>query len=307
MSTVRRIYVEKKPDYAVKAKELFKDIKGYLGITSVTGVRYLIRYDVENISDEIFEKACKTVFSEPPVDNYYLEDLKVNDNDKVFSVEYLPGQYDQRADSAVQCVQFLDAEENPTIQTAVTYVLEGNVTDDEAERIKAYCINPVDSREASKTKPETLQSVFATPADVSIFENFNTMPEDEFKKLYDSLGLAMTYKDFCFIREYFTNDEKRNPSFTEIKVLDTYWSDHCRHTTFSTEFENVKFLAGDYADVIEDTYKEYLLTRKDVYGDNSKKYVCLMDLALMAMKKLKKDGKLEDMEKSDEINACSID
>ena len=153
MSTVRRIYVEKKPDYAVKAKELFKDIKGYLGITSVTGVRYLIRYDVENISDEIFEKACKTVFSDPPVDNYYLEEISTNASDKVFSVEYLPGQYDQRADSAVQCVQFLDAEENPTIQTAVTYVLEGNVTDDEAERIKAYCINPVDSREASKTKP----------------------------------------------------------------------------------------------------------------------------------------------------------
>ena len=306
MSNVRRIYVEKKPAYAVKAKELMGDIKGYLGINSVTGVRYLIRYDVENISDDIFERACKTVFSEPPVDNYFLEDLKVNDGDKVFSVEYLPGQYDQRADSAVQCVQFLNAEENPTIQTAITYVLEGNVSDEELEKIKAYCINPVDSREASITKPETLQSVFATPDDVSVFENFTTMPEDEFKKLYDSLGLAMTYKDFAFIREYFANDEKRNPTFTEIKVLDTYWSDHCRHTTFSTELENVKFLAGDYAGVLEDTYNEYLSTRKDVYGDNSKKYVCLMDLALMAMKKLKKDGKLEDMEKSDEINACSI-
>jgi len=306
MSAVRRIYVEKKNEYAVKAKELFKDIKGYLGINSVTGVRYIIRYDVENISDDIFEKACKTVFSEPPVDDYYPEDLKLNDNDRVFSVEYLPGQYDQRADSAVQCIQFLRAEENPTIRTAVTYVLEGNVSDDEFEKIKAYCINPVDSREAGKDKPETLQSVFATPADVSVFEDFTNMPEDEFRKLYDSLGLAMTYKDFCFIREYFANDEKRNPTFTEIKVLDTYWSDHCRHTTFSTELANVRFLAGDYADVLEDTYKEYLMTRKDVYKDDTKKYVCLMDLALMAMKKLKKDGKLEDMEKSDEINACSI-
>ena len=306
MSNVRRIFVEKKPEYAVKAKELLGDIKGYLGINTVSGVRYLIRYDVENISDDIFERACKTVFSEPPVDNYFLEDLKVNDGDKVFSVEYLPGQYDQRADSAVQCVQFLNAEENPTIQTAITYVLEGNVSDEELEKIKAYCINPVDSREASITKPETLQSVFATPDDVSVFENLTTMPEEEFKKLYDSLGLAMTYKDFAFIREYFATDEKRNPTFTEIKVLDTYWSDHCRHTTFSTELENVKFLAGDYAGVLEDTYNEYLSTRKDVYGDNSKKYVCLMDLALMAMKKLKKDGKLEDMEKSDEINACSI-
>ncbi|MBP5276734.1 MAG: phosphoribosylformylglycinamidine synthase, partial [Lachnospiraceae bacterium] len=306
MSTVRRIYVEKKPEYAVKAKELFKDIKGYLGINSVTGVRYLIRYDVENISDAIFDKACKTVFSEPPVDNYFLEKIDTNPSDKVFSVEYLPGQYDQRADSAVQCVQFLNAEENPTIQTAITYVLEGNVSDDEFDKIKSYCINPVDSREASINKPETLQSVFASPDDVKIFDEFTTMPKDEFKKLYDSLGLAMTYKDFEFIREYFANDEKRNPSFTEIKVLDTYWSDHCRHTTFSTELENVKFLAGDYSDVLEDTYKEYLATRKEVYGDNSKKYVCLMDLALMAMKKLKKDGKLEDMEKSDEINACSI-
>ena len=193
MSQVKRIYVEKKPEYAVKARELFNDIKGYLGINSVSRVRYLIRYDVENISDSVFEKACNTVFSEPPVDNYFLEDLNVNPSDRVFSVEYLPGQYDQRADSAVQCVQFLDAEENPTIQTAITYVLEGNVSGDELEKIKAYCINPVDSREASVNKPETLQSVFATPDDVSIFENFTTMPEDEFKKLYDSLGLAMTY------------------------------------------------------------------------------------------------------------------
>ena len=306
MSNVKRIYVEKKPDYAVKAKELLGDIKGYLGIKSITKVRYLIRYDVENISDEVFERACTTVFSEPPVDDFYLDTFKTNATDKVFSVEYLPGQYDQRADSAVQCVQFLRAEENPTIQTAITYVLEGEVSDDEFERIKAYCINPVDSREAGIEKPETLQSKFAVPADVSIFDNFTSMPQDEFKALYDSLGLAMTFKDFEFIREYFANDEKRNPSFTEIKVLDTYWSDHCRHTTFSTELENVKFLAGDYSGVLEDTYNEYIATRKDVYGDNSKKYVCLMDLALMAMKKLKKDGKLEDMEKSDEINACSI-
>ena len=306
MSKVRRIYVEKKPDYAVKAKELLGDIKGYLGIKGVTGVRYLIRYDVENISDEVFDRACTTVFSEPPVDDYYLDKFAFNATDKVFSVEFLPGQYDQRADSAVQCVQFLRAEENPTIQTAITYVIEGNIDNDEFDRIKSYCINPVDSRETGLDKPETLQSEFAVPADVKIFDNFTTMPENEFKALYDSLGLAMTYKDFAFIREYFLNDEKRNPSFTEIKVLDTYWSDHCRHTTFSTELQNVKFLEGDYAGVLEDTYIEYLATRKNVYGDNSKKYVCLMDLALMAMKKLKKDGKLEDMEKSDEINACSI-
>lgn len=306
MGTVKRIYVEKKPDYAVKAKEILGDIKGYLGIKGVSKVRYLIRYDVENISEEVFDRACTTVFSEPPVDDFYLDSIKTNDSDKMFSVEFLPGQYDQRADSAVQCVQFLNAEEKPIIQTAVTYVLEGEVSDEELERIKAYCINPVDSREASIEKPATLVSEFAVPADVAIFDTFTTMPADEFKALYDSLGLAMTFKDFEFIREYFLTDEKRNPSFTEIKVLDTYWSDHCRHTTFSTELENVKFLAGDYSKVLEDTYNEYLETRKDVYQDKKNKYVCLMDLALMAMKKLKKDGKLEDMEKSDEINACSI-
>ncbi len=306
MGNVRRIYVEKKADFAVKATELKEDILSYLGIKGVEAVRVFIRYDVENLSDEIFERACKTVFSEPPVDDLYLEKIDIPANGHVFSVEFLPGQYDQRADSAVQCIQFLKEDEEPVIKTAVTYLICGNVSEEDFAKIKAYCINPVDSRETGMVKPETLITEFDVPADVAVMEGFITMPEADFKALYDSLGLAMTYKDFCFIREHFSADEKRNPSFTEIKVLDTYWSDHCRHTTFSTELEDVTFADGFYKPMIEKSYQDYLATREEIFGGRKDKFVCLMDLALMAMRKLKKDGKLEDMEKSDEINACSI-
>ena len=306
MSQVRRIYVEKKDAFAVNAKELHSEIKSYLGIEEVTGVRVLIRYDVENISDEVFETACNTVFSEPPVDILYKESFKIAENAKVFSVEYLPGQFDQRADSAVQCVKFLKEDEEPVITTAVTYVIEGNITDEQLESIKSFCINPVDSRETSLEKPETLVSKFDEPEDVKIFDGFKNMPEAELKELYDSLGLAMTFKDFQHVQNYFNGEEKRDPSMTEIRVLDTYWSDHCRHTTFSTELTDVKFGEGYYKAPIVETYESYLADRKDVYGDRKDKFVCLMDLALMAMKKLKKEGKLQDQEESDEINACSI-
>ena len=306
MSQVRRIYVEKKDAFAVNAKELHSEIKSYLGIEEVTGVRVLIRYDVENISDEVFETACNTVFSEPPVDILYKESFEIAENAKVFSVEYLPGQFDQRADSAVQCVKFLKEDEEPVITTAVTYVIEGNITDEQLESIKSFCINPVDSRETSLEKPETLVSKFDEPEDVKIFDGFKNMPEAELKELYDSLGLAMTFKDFQHVQNYFNGEEKRDPSMTEIRVLDTYWSDHCRHTTFSTELTDVKFGEGYYKAPIVETYESYLADRKDVYGDRKDKFVCLMDLALMAMKKLKKEGKLQDQEESDEINACSI-
>ena len=306
MSQVRRIYVEKKDAFAVGAKELLGEIKSYLGIESVTGVRVLNRYDVENISDEVFETACSTVFSEPPVDVLYKESFEIAKNAKVFSVEYLPGQFDQRADSAVQCVKFLKEDEEPVITTAVTYVIEGEVTDEQLESIKAFCINPVDSRETGMEKPETLVSAFEEPEDVKVFDGFKDMAEDELKALYDSLGLAMTFKDFLHVQKYFCEEELRNPSMTEIRVLDTYWSDHCRHTTFSTELTEVAFEDGYYKAPIEETYHNYLEDRKDVYGDRKDKFVCLMDLALMAMKKLKKEGKLQDQEESDEINACSI-
>ena len=306
MSNVRRVYVEKKPAFAVKAKELKHEIKHYLGISTVTAVRELIRYDVENISDEVFEKACKTVFAEPPVDDLYLEKFDVAEGARVFSVEFLPGQFDQRADSAVQCVQFLDENAAPIIRSATTYVIEGTVTDAEFEAIKHHCINPVDSRETGLEKPETLVTVFPDPEDVKIFDGFKDMAEADLKELYASLNLAMTFKDFQHIQKYFKNEEKRDPSMTEIRVLDTYWSDHCRHTTFSTELTSVKFDEGDYKAPIEKTYEEYLDAHKNMYKGRDDKFVCLMDLALMAMKKLKAEGKLADQEESDEINACSI-
>jgi phosphoribosylformylglycinamidine synthase len=306
MGNVRRIYVEKKESFAVKAKELEEELKSYIGIVGLEKVRIFIRYDVENISDETFEKACKSVFSEPPVDDLYNESIELPVNSRCFSVEYLPGQFDQRADSAVQCVQFLKEDEEPIIKTATTYLLIGNISDSEFDKIKNYCINPVDSRETDMVKPETLVTEFDEPADVASFDGFIDMEEDKLNELYSSLGLAMTFKDFLHIQNYFKNDEHRNPTVTEIRVLDTYWSDHCRHTTFSTELKDVTFEDGYYTEPIKTTYENYLATREEIFAGRKDKYVCLMDLALMAMRKLKKDGKLEDMEKSDEINACSI-
>ncbi len=306
MSSVRRVYVEKKPAFAVQAKDLRHELRKYLGVSGLTGVRVLIRYDVENISDDVFEKACKTVFAEPPVDTLYKESFEMAENARVFSVEFLPGQFDQRADSAVQCVKFLNEEEEPVIRSATTYVIEGEVSDEEFEAIKHHCINPVDSREIGMEKPETLVAKFEEPADVAILDGFQDMPESELKKRYDSLNLAMTFKDFLHIQNYFKSEEHRDPSMTEIRVLDTYWSDHCRHTTFSTELKNVTFTDGYYREPIEGTYQKYLADRAEIFKGREDKFVCLMDLALMAMRKLKKEGKLDDQEESDEINACSI-
>ena len=305
MGNVRRVYAEKKPAYAVAAKELQSEIKSYLGIKTVTGVRVLIRYDIENVSEETYKKALGTVFFEPPVDDVYEENFELN-GAKTFSVEYLPGQFDQRADSAEQCLKLLKEEEEPIIRTATTYVIEGEITDAELEAIKNYCINPVDSRETGMEKPDTLVTEFEEPADVAVFDGFMDMEEKAFKDLYDSLGLAMTFKDFLHIQKYFKNEEKRNPSMTEIRVLDTYWSDHCRHTTFSTELTDVTFEDGYFKAPLEKTYQEYLDTHKEIYAGRGDKFVCLMDIALMAMKKVRKEGKLEDLEESEEINACSI-
>ena len=303
---VKRVYVEKKPEFAVQAKELRHEVKSYLGIKTVKNVRVLIRYDVENLSDATFERACNGVFAEPPVDVLYREDFPREESDHIFSIEFLPGQFDQRADSAVQCVQFIKEDELPVIKTATTYVIEGEISEEEMEAIKAHCINPVDSRETGLEKPETLVTKFEEPADVKIFDGFKDMPEEELKELYSSLGLAMTFKDFQHIQNYFKGEEHRDPSMTEIRVLDTYWSDHCRHTTFSTELTEVSFGDGDYRKPMEDTYKEYLQTHSEIFKGREDKFVCLMDLALMAMRKLKKEGKLQDQEESDEINACSI-
>ena len=309
MSNVKRVFVEKKSDFAVKAKDLEHEIRGYLGIKDIASVRVLIRYDVENVTDETFEKACNGIFAEPPVDVLYREEFPAEEGSRVFSVEYLPGQFDQRADSAVQCIQFIKEDEQPVIKTAVVYVIKGEgreISDAELHAVKAHCINPVDSRETGMEKPETLVTIFDEPEDVRIFDGFKDMAAEEFRKLYDSLGLAMTFKDFLHIQNYFKNEETRDPSMTEIRVLDTYWSDHCRHTTFSTELTDISFGEGDYRAPIEETYKQYLADHSEIFKGREDKFICLMDLALMAMRKLKKEGKLTDQEESEEINACSI-
>ena len=306
MNNVKRVYVEKKAEFGVTAKELRHEVRHYLGISGVTGIRVLIRYDAENISEETFERACKGVFAEPPVDILYKEKFPMDPGNRAFSVEFLPGQFDQRADSAEQCIRFIKEDEKPVIRTAVTYVVEGEISDEEYQMIKNHCINPVDSREASEDKPETLVTVFEEPEDVRILDGFREMDDDSFRALYDSFGLAMTFKDFLHIRKYFREEEHRDPSMTEIRVLDTYWSDHCRHTTFSTELKDISFDEGDYREPIVKTYEQYRKDHDEIFAGRDDKFVCLMDLALMAMRRLKREGKLADQEESDEINACSI-
>ena len=303
---VKRVYVEKKTPYAVRAKELKEEIVNYLGIKQLEDVRVLIRYDIENLSDATYKQALDTVFFEPPVDDCYEESFEPGENATVFSVEYLPGQFDQRADSAEQCVKLLNEKEDPVIRSATTYVIRGKVSEQELCSIKNYCINPVDSRETDENKPDTLLQVFDEPADVAVFDGFTELADEALNELYESLNLAMTLKDFKHIQNYFKNEEKRDPSVTEIRVLDTYWSDHCRHTTFLTELTKVSFEDGYYKKPMEESYQRYEDTFRELYKDRPDKFVSLMDIALMAMKKLKADGKLADMEESDEINACSI-
>lgn len=306
MGNVRRIYVEKREPYAVRAKELKGELKSYLGIQTLTHVRVLVRYDIENVTEETMKKALSTVFSEPPVDILYEEILPKEEGDYSFSVEYLPGQFDQRADSAEQCIKLLKETEEPVICSATTYILSGKLTKEEIEKIKEYCINPVDSRETNEIKPDTIIQQFEEPEDISIFHGFITLGEKPLKKLYDSLNLAMTFQDFLHIQHYFKTQENRDPSMTEIRVLDTYWSDHCRHTTFLTELKHITFEDGYFQKPILDSFHRYEADRIKVLKGRSDKYISLMDIALMAMKKLKADGALQDMEESDEINACSI-
>ena len=302
---VRRIYVEKKSDYAIQAHELMEEMSNYLGIDS-TGVRVLIRYDIENISDETFEKAKQTVFSEPPVDDVHEETIPRNEQDFCFTVEYQPGQFDQRADSAEQCVTLLNEKECPIIKSATTYVISGNLSDKERESIVRHCVNPVDSRVAEEQKPDTLKEQFAEPADVAILDGFKEAAEEALKETYDSLGLAMTMADFRHIQRYFRDEEHRDPTMTEIRVLDTYWSDHCRHTTFATELKEVTFDDGYYRPLIEGAFQQYLADHKAQYEGRTDKYVSLMDMGTLAAKRIKGMGLLDDQEKSDEINACSI-
>ena len=306
MGNVKRVYVEKKSAYAVHAKELKEEVVRYLGITALQDVRVLIRYDVENLSDATYRQALGTVFSEPPVDEYFEETFAVDTDALVFSVEYLPGQFDQRADSAEQCVKLLNEKEDPVIRSATTYVFEGKFTDEEVAKLKEYCINPVDSRETNEEKPETLVQQFEDPADVAIFDGFQSMSEEDLRTLYESLNLAMTFQDFKHIQNYFAGEEKRDPSVTEIRVLDTYWSDHCRHTTFMTQIEDVDIVPGTFTQPVQEAYDKYMAARDEVYGEDTERPVTLMDIAVIGMKKLRKEGKLADLDQSEEINACSI-
>ena len=310
---VRRIYVEKKAPYAVRAKELKTEMSEYLGIEA-ENVRVLIRYDVENVSDATFHTALTTVFSEPPVDDVYEEQFPHNPTDFCFTVEYLPGQFDQRADSAEQCVQLLNDAEQPVIKSATTYVIstKAAMPAETREKIIKHCVNPVDSRVTDEPKPATLEDRFDEPADVIVFDGFSSKdlndPKDlkDFKGLYESLGLAMTFADFKHIQRYFHDEEHRDPTMTEIRVLDTYWSDHCRHTTFATELKDVHFDDGFYKPLIEGAFRQYLADHKEQYAGRTDKFVCLMDIGTLAAKRLKKAGVLDDQEPSDEINACSI-
>ncbi|MGE4213363.1 MAG: phosphoribosylformylglycinamidine synthase [Anaerotignaceae bacterium] len=302
---IKRLYIEKKKGCDVEAQSLFTDIRENLGISELTGVRIFNRYDVEGISDADYETAKTTIFSEPPVDIVYEEEILISNGEKVFAIEYLPGQYDQRADSAMQCVQIISQAEKPAIVCAKVIVLEGNLSDEEFAAIKSYCINPVDSREAVLEKPKSLVMEMEKPEDVKSFDGFIDKTEEEIIALRNELETAMSVEDMLFCQKYFRNEEKRNPTTTEIQVIDTYWSDHCRHTTFQTKIENVEIEDGLYKAPIEKAYESYLAERKDVYGDRDKD-ICLMDIAVMGMKILRKKGILDNLDQSEEINACSI-
>ena len=299
---VYRIYVEKKAELAHEANTLFAELCGLVGIKGLEGVRILNRYDVENIEKELFDKTVGTVFSEPQLD-IVTEELDTKGG-KVFAVEYLPGQYDQRADSAAQCIQIISCGERPTIRTAKVYVLLGNITDSDVNEIKKYVINAVESREASLDKPETLAIDYAIPETVATVDGFIALDDEGMNALLDKLGLAMDIDDLKFLQNYFKNEEKRDPTITEIRVVDTYWSDHCRHTTFSTHIDNVKI----EDEAVAAAYERYLASRVEVYGEEkaAKRPQTLMDIATIAVKVLKKRGELPELDESEEINACSI-
>ena len=299
--SVKRIYVQKRENFDIEAKGMLSDLKENLLINNLENVIILNRYDVDGISDEVFEKAKATIFSEPQVDICFEEAYPFEANDTVFGIEYLPGQFDQRANSLSECLQIVTEGTRPTAKTAKIYVLKGNLTNAEIEKIKAYLINPVDSRECSLEKPETLEQTVNVPEEVAKIDGFINMTKEDAEKFYKKYGFAMDLEDLEFCQKYFRDTEKRDPTITEMKMIDTYWSDHCRHTTFLTKLEvlDIKW------DLLKKVYEDYLASRKFVYEDR-KKNICLMDVATIAAKELKKRGVLKDLDESEEINACSI-
>ena len=300
--SVYRIYVEKKPEFAVEASSLIGDIKSALGLEELEGLRVINRYDAQGMSKEDFDLATPVVFSEPAVDYTYDHLPQLRDNDFVFAVEYLPGQFDQRADSCAQCISLLTGGKRPSIRSARIYIVTGNLSDEQVAQIKSYMINPVESREAGLEPFETLDIKYAIPTTVETIDGFIYSTDDDLKDMLGELGLAMDLDDIRFCRDYFRDTEKRNPTITEIRMIDTYWSDHCRHTTFSTIIDNVN-IQSDY---IADTFADYINTRKDLYAGRTDKPITLMDLACIGAKQLKKAGLLKDLDESEEINACSV-
>ncbi|MFQ7520394.1 MAG: phosphoribosylformylglycinamidine synthase, partial [Clostridium sp.] len=304
-SNVKRLLVEKREGFDLEAKALMKDLKDSLHIDCIDNLRLLNRYDIEGLSDEVCEYASKTIFSEPNLDIVYNENVEYDKDAKVFAVEYLPGQYDQRADWAAQCVQIINEGQRPNINSAKLYILSGEIDDKLFDKIKSYIINPVDSREANLEKPATLEIKTDIPTEVETITGFIDFDKKELENFLNKQGLAMTIEDLEYIQEYFKNQEKRNPTITEIKVLDTYWSDHCRHTTFMTQIKNVEIEDGKFNEIIKETYSKYIQARNTLYIEKQKD-MCLMDIATIAVKELKNAGKLDDLDESEEINACSI-
>lgn len=305
MAKVYRVFVEKKKGNDIEAGQILEDLRGNVGLTGLEDLRIINRYDAQGLSDAEFDSAVKQVFSETNLDNVYY-DLKIDDGWKYFATEYLPGQYDQRADSAAQCIQLLTAGERPKVASAKVIAVKGDISDDEFEKIKSYIINPVESRVASMELPETLDIKTDVPADIVRIDGFIEMSDDEIAAYHGSMGLAMSVADLCWVRDYFKNDEKRNPSLTEIKVIDTYWSDHCRHTTFATQLDEITINEGKYSAAIEKALDQYFEARADLYAGRTDKIVCLIDMACIGTKYLKKHGYVDDLDESEEINACSI-
>lgn len=303
---VRRIYVEKKKGFDVEARSMLEDIQQNLHIEGLTGIRILNRYDVDGIDDATYQRTRYTVFAEPAIDTAYDEQMPEElSSATFFSVEYLPGQYDQRADSAAQCIKLINAEADAVVKFARVIVLEGNVPPQQLKEIENYCVNPVDSQIADNAKPETLDMETVVPEDVKIIEGFINKDEEALEQFRREMEFAMSPDDLRAIQEYFKNEEKRDPSITELKVIDTYWSDHCRHTTFNTSLTDIQFDEGPYGTMVKKVFEEYMGMRSEVYGDRDKD-ICLMDMACMGTKYLKKQGILHDLDESEEINACSI-
>ncbi|MGI5875316.1 MAG: phosphoribosylformylglycinamidine synthase [Dethiobacteria bacterium] len=307
MGSIKRIYVEKGQGFDIEAQNLYHDLRENLNIEKLENVRIVNRYDISGLSDEEYFKARQIIFSEPAVDICYDEELPVGEDEHIFAMEYLPGQFDQRAESTAQCVQFLTQKRPPLIRCARVIVLRGELSQDDLARIKKYCINPVESREADFSKPQNLEMEVAVPQDVEIIRGFIEKTPAEIKLFSEDIGLAMSLEDLLFCQAYFCDTEKRDPTITEIRVIDTYWSDHCRHTTFLTKIEDVDLEKGRFTRPIEKAYLEYLSSRADVYGAEAKeKEMSLMDIALIAMREMKKKGLLEDLDESEEVNAASI-